>query len=93
MAGGSRRLGLVRPVDCRPGALDTDGGGRADVAELLAGTSPLVRDEAPLDVTQFTSSQASGVDGVAATRETVLRFNRPQATDTVPGNPVLSSAA
>jgi hypothetical protein len=77
----------------RAAALDTDGDGRDDVAELLAGTDPLVRDEAPLHVTQFTSSPASGDDGVAVTRETVLRFNRPLAADTVLGNQVFFAEA
>ena len=77
----------------RAAALDTDGDGRDDVAELLAGTDPLVRDEAPLNVTQFTSSPAPGDDGVAVTRETVLRFNRPLAADTVLGNQVFFAEA
>ncbi|HMO64635.1 MAG TPA: Ig-like domain-containing domain, partial [Verrucomicrobiota bacterium] len=70
----------------RAAALDTDGDGRDDVAELLAGSDPLVRDEVPLNVTQFTSSPARGDDGVAVTRETVLRFTRPLAADTVLGH-------
>lgn len=32
-------------------ALDTDGDGRDDVTELLAGSDPLVHDQAPLSVT------------------------------------------
>ncbi|MBK9139826.1 MAG: Ig-like domain-containing protein [Verrucomicrobia bacterium] len=70
----------------RAAALDTDGDGRDDVTELLAGTDPLVRDEAPLNVTQFASSPADGDDGVAVARETVLRFTRPLAADVVLGN-------
>lgn len=69
----------------RTDPLDTDGDGRNDVQELIARTDPLVRDAAPLNVTQFDSSPAEGDDGVAVTRETVLRFNRPLAADTVLG--------
>jgi|GEM_PF-979329 len=69
----------------RSAAADTDGDGRDDVAEIGAGTNPLVRDEAPLGGTQFTSSPGDGEDGVAVTRETVLRFSRPLAEDTLLG--------
>jgi len=69
----------------RSAPLDTDGDGRSDLEELLAGSNPLVPDSVLLGVTQFISSPATGDDGVAVTRETVLRFNRPLAPDAAPG--------
>lgn len=66
----------------RTDALDTDGDGRDDVAEILAGTRPLERDTPPLDLTTVSSSPAAGESEVAVTRETVLRFSRPLAAGT-----------
>ncbi len=66
----------------RAAALDTDGDGRDDVAEMLAGTRPLEQDTPPLDITSVSSSPAAGESDVAVTRETVLRFSRPLAADT-----------
>ena len=66
----------------RAAALDTDGDGRDDVAEMLAGTRPLERDTPPVDLTSVSSSPAAGESDVAVTRETVLRFSRPLAADT-----------
>ncbi len=66
----------------RAAALDTDGDGRDDVAEILAGTRPLERDTPPSDITTVSSSPAAGESDVAVTRETVLRFSRPLAADT-----------
>lgn len=63
----------------RVAALDTDGDGRNDVAELLAGTRPLERDTPPPLVTTVRSSPGDGETDVAVTRETVLRFSRPLA--------------
>lgn len=61
----------------RNAALDTDGDGVDDVAELAGGTNPLVRDSIPAGLTRVSSSPADGEDGVSVTRETVLRFSRP----------------
>jgi len=66
----------------RTTALDTDGDGRDDVAEILAGTRPLERDTPPADITTVSSSPSAGESEVAVTRETVLRFSRPLAADT-----------
>jgi len=63
-------------------ALDSDGDGRDDVAEMLAGTNPLQVDEAIPTVTSIISSPAHGENEVAVTRETVLRFSQPLAAAT-----------
>ncbi len=63
--------------------MDTDGDGRDDLMELAGGTDPLVVDPSPLAATQFASSPADGESGVSVRRETVLRFTRPLAEDTV----------
>lgn len=73
--------------------LDTDGDGRDDLQELVDGTNPLVLDRAPLTVTQFTSSPAPGEGSVAVTRETILRFSRPLAVNSVLGSDVLYAEA
>jgi len=73
--------------------LDTDGDGRDDLRELADGTNPLVLDRAPLAVTQVTSSPAAGEGSVAVTRETILRFTRPLAADSVLGPNVLYAEA
>ncbi|MCB1128985.1 MAG: Ig-like domain-containing protein, partial [Verrucomicrobiae bacterium] len=69
----------------RAAALDTDGDGRDDVEELLAATDPLVPEVMPGGLTRFASSPADGEGDIAVTRETVLRFDRELAEDTVLG--------
>ncbi|MGE3308462.1 MAG: Ig-like domain-containing protein [Limisphaerales bacterium] len=71
------RISLANPRD-------TDGDGMNDVLEIQAGTDPLRSDTASL--TTFISSPTAGEGDVSVTRETILRFSNPLASDATIGN-------
>jgi hypothetical protein len=71
--------GILNPLRSADAAEDFDGDGSSNLAEYRAG-SALDRDSRP---TTITTSPFAGEDGVSVNRETVLRFSRPLAADTL----------
>lgn len=71
---------ILNPFHSADASQDADGDGRSNLQEFLDGTDPGVADGAA-EITSFVSSPADGADGIAVTRETVLRFSRPLSAD------------
>ncbi len=72
---------ILDPLNSEDALLDDDQDGATNLEEYTRGTNPLDNTSAP--ATTFTSSPLNGETGVAVTRETILRFQRPLAAGTV----------
>ncbi|MGK0189489.1 MAG: alpha-tubulin suppressor-like RCC1 family protein [Verrucomicrobiales bacterium] len=72
---------ILNPLDRTDADDDPDNDGRNNLNEYLAGSDPEVSGDTDTGLTTFSSSPISGADNVAVTRETILRFTRPLATD------------
>jgi hypothetical protein len=72
---------ILDPLSAADARIDSDDDGDSNLAEFQRGTDP----ESGGPTRLRASSPASGETGVSVTRETVLRFSRPLAADTVLG--------
>ncbi|MFN0067318.1 MAG: Ig-like domain-containing protein [Limisphaerales bacterium] len=74
------RAPLLNPLDAADGPVDSDGDGATNFEEYLRGTEPGVPDGSPA---RLTLSPSNGEADVAVTRETVVYFSVPLATNAV----------